>query len=323
MRLRTASVALLVAGLHVPAAAGQTELTAAVDRVAAMDGVRTVLVQHGGALVAERGDTDSPRNVKSLSKSILSAAVGIAISDGLIEGIDQPVAELLPDAIDWSAEPAKRGILVRHLLTMTAGLAGTSGEDYGAWVASPDWVRAALARPLVAEPGETFIYSTGNTHVLSAALARSSGMSTREYVERAVLSPIGAAIAAWDRSPQGIHMGGNNLALTPRDLLALGELYLNRGRLDGRRVLPSRWVDESTQVHSAGWPDRYGRYGYLWWVRPSGAFMAVGYGGQLLYVAPAHGAVVVVLSTPTSKGQRWDRQLIGRIENELLPVLSE
>jgi CubicO group peptidase (beta-lactamase class C family) len=87
-------------------------------------------------------------------------------------------------------------------------------------------------------------------------------------------------------------------------------------------VVPAEWVAASTRAQSTGWPDRYGRYGYLWWIRPSGAFMAVGYGGQLLYVDREREAVVVVLSSETGKGADWDRRLLGVIERDLLPALQ-
>ena len=320
---RRRAASLLALGMLapiLPAAALTRE--EAVDRLHRMPGVQVVLVHRAGELVAVRGNPERPHNIKSLSKSLLSAAAGIALADGTFDGLDQPVAELLPDAIDWDAAPAKRGIRLRHVLTMTAGLATTSQGHYGAWVASDDWVRAALERPLVSAPGKEFIYSTGNSHLLSAALARASGISTREYLDRHVLAPLGGEVAAWERDPQGVHMGGNNLSLRPRDLVAFGELYLDEGRVGDRQVVPAEWVAASTRAHSTGWPDRYGRYGYLWWIRPSGAFMAVGYGGQLLYVDREREAVVVVLSSETGKGADWDRRLLGVIERDLLPALQ-
>jgi CubicO group peptidase (beta-lactamase class C family) len=319
---RRRATSLLALGLIAPArpAAALTR-EEAVDRLYRMPGVQTVLVHHAGELVAVRGNPERPHNIKSLSKSLLSAAAGIALADGTFDGLDQPVVELLPDAIDWNAAPAKRSIQLRHLLTMTAGLATTSQGHYGAWVAS-NWVRAALERPLVSAPGEEFIYSTGNSHLLSAALARASGLSSRDFLDRHLLAPLGGEIVAWERSPEGVHFGGNNLSLRPIDLVAFGELYLHGGRAGDRQVVPADWVAASTRAHSAGWPDRYGRYGYLWWIRPSGAFLAVGYGGQLLYIDRARDAVIVVLSSQAGKGADWDRRLLGVIERGLLPALQ-
>ncbi len=303
------------------ASAGPTEVARAVDALAAMSGVETVAVEQYGDILAVRGD-NAPHNMKSLSKSLLSALVGIALDEGLFSGLDEPLSELLPDAHDWAASPAKGRITLGQLLTMTAGLEPTSGAAYGAWVSSPSWVAAALSRPLVAPPGTRFLYSTGNTHLLSAALTRASGLSTRAYAADRLLDPLGIRIAAWQKDPEGIFFGGNNLSLRPRDLLAFGRLYLHDGRLGTRQLVPAPWIALSTAVHSEGWPDRYGAYGYLWWVRPNGAFMAVGYGGQYLYVAPAEHVVVVVTSTLTSKGADWDRDLLAILEERLLPAVA-
>ncbi len=313
------TAALLLAGSV--ASAGPMELASAVDALAAMPGVETVGVERDGEVLAARGG-NAPHNVKSLSKSLLSAVVGIALHEGLFSGLEEPLSQLLPDAYDWAAAPAKGRITLGQLLTMTAGLEPTSGDAYGSWVSSPSWVAAALSRPLVAPPGTRFLYSTGNTHLLSAALTRASGVSTRAYATDRLLGPLGLRVVAWQRDPEGIYFGGNNLSLRPQDLLALGRLYLDRGRVGTRQLVPASWIAASTTAHSEGWPDRYGAYGYLWWVRPNGAFMAVGYGGQYLYVAPAERAVVVVTSTLESKGADWDRRLLAVVEERLLPAVA-
>lgn len=311
------TVSLLLAASAVTAA--PPDVASAVDALAGMPGVETVAVERNGELLAAVGG-NAPHNLKSLSKSLLSALVGIALDEGLFSGLDEPLSELLPDAHDWAADPAKGRITLGQLLTMTAGLEPTSGPAYGAWVTSPSWVTAALERPPVAAPGERFLYSTGNTHLLSAALTRASGVSTQAYASDRLLAPLGIRVVAWQRDPEGISFGGNNVSLRPHDLLAFGRLYLNQGLVGKRKLVPASWIAASTTAHSEGWPDRYGAYGYLWWVRPSGAYMAVGYGGQLLYVAPAQRLVVVVTSTLQSKGAPWDRRLIALLEERLLPA---
>ncbi len=206
---RRCAASLLALGILapiLPAAALTWE--EAVDRLHGMPGVQVVLVHRAGELVAVRGHPERPHNIKSLSKSLLSAAAGIALADGTFDGLDQPVAELLPDAIDWSAAPAKRGIRLRHLLTMTAGLATTSQgplRSLGGERRLGAGGSRAAARLCA---WEEFIYSTGNSHLLSAALARASGISTREYLDRHVLAPLGGEVAAWERDPQGVHFGG-------------------------------------------------------------------------------------------------------------------
>ncbi len=225
---------------------------------------------------------------------------------------------MLREAADVDDE-GKRAITARHLLTMTSGLESTSFGAYGSWVASRNWVRAALARPLQAEPGTRFSYSTGDTHLLSATLSRAAGRGAHDFAREHLFDPLGIRRSAWTRDRQGVHMGGNNLSLLPRDMLKFGQLYLNRGRWNGRQLLPWRWIDESTRPGLVGPLGRgriYGGYGYLWWLRgprERGAYTASGYGGQYIYVAPAEDLVVVVISSEVSKGRGWRGELFGII----------
>ena len=118
---------------------------------------------------------------------------------------------------------------------MRPGLEGTSNRNYGAWVTSRNWVRHALARPMFAAPGEEMEYSTGNTHLLSAILTQATGKSTWQFANEVLAKPLGFSLAQWPRDPQGIYFGGNDMLMTPRQMLAFGELYLN----DGRRQRPA------------------------------------------------------------------------------------
>src|SRR5687767_11327657 len=156
-------------------------LAEALARARALPRLRSLLVHWRGSLVREhyfRGATRAqPANIKSASKSIIASLVGIAISRGQIRSVHQPIGELLPDAAR-EPDPRKRAITIEDLLTMRTGLQSTSFENYGAWVTSRNWVRDALRRPMVAEPGGPMIYSTGSTHLLSAILTRATRTST-------------------------------------------------------------------------------------------------------------------------------------------------
>ncbi len=297
-------------------------LEKALQRIGELDGLQGVLVARHGRLVAERYFRGSagqrPHNLKSASKSVLSALAGLAIEQELLD-LDQEIADVLPEGRELD-DPDKRTITVRHLLTMTSGLESTSFGNYGSWVASRNWVRAALTRPLLADPGTRFSYSTGGTHLLSATLSRAAGRSTHDFARRHLFDPLGIGPSAWARDRQGIHVGGNNLSLRPRDMLKFGQLYLNRGRWDGEQLLPWQWVDQSTRPAGLAAPRGrgriYGGYGYLWWLRgprERGAYIASGYGGQYIYVSPAEDMVVVVISTEVSKGRGWRGDLFGTI----------
>src|SRR5690606_14167936 len=171
-------------------------------RAAELPRLRSVLVAHHGTIRAERyfhgAGPDRTANVKSASKSIVSALVGIAIAEGHLEGVDQPISAFFPDYLAGD-DPRKGEITLGHLLSMQSGLESTSGRGYGAWVQSRDWVRHALARPLVAAPGGPMIYGTGNTHLLSAILTRATGMSTLAYARSRLAGPLGIELPAWTR----------------------------------------------------------------------------------------------------------------------------
>ena len=298
-------------------------LEQAVKDIGALEGVQGVLVARHGRLAAERyfrgAGSDRLHNLKSAAKSVLSALAGLAVEDGLLE-LDQPIADFLPVAAGLD-DPGKQKITVRHLLTMTSGLESTSFGNYGPWVASRNWVQAALTRPLLTEPGTRFAYSTGGTHLLSAVLARAAGRSTHDLAREQLFAPLRIRRSAWARDRQGIHIGGNNLSLLPRDMLKFGQLYVNRGRWAGEQLLPWQWVDESTRPVLAGPRGRgriYGGYGYLWWLRgprERGAYLASGYGGQYIHVSPADDLVVVIVSTEVSKGRGWRGELFRIIRD--------
>lgn len=311
--------------LGVSAPASSAAVQRVLDGAATLEPLRAVIVSRRGRVIASagfRGTTvDTPLNIKSASKAVVSALVGIAIQRGILQGTGQPVATVLEDALPDPVDPRLRRVTIGHLLSMQAGLRPTSGTHYGRWVASDDWVRNALAQPFVEEPGGAMLYSTGSTHLLSAVLARESGRSTLALARDWLGQQDGFAIAAWDRDPQGIHLGGNNMAMSARSLMAFGEIYRNGGRAaDGTRILSTRWIEES-------WTPRTGSrytgdaYGYGWFLRRIGGHdvrYAWGYGGQMLYVVPALGLSVAMLSDadePSARSGHRDElhQLLARI----------
>ena len=280
-----------------------TALAPILAGAAALDPLETAMVAQHGETLAERGyrghSTAAPANIKSVSKAIISALVGIAIDKGVLEGTQQTIAPLLAEDLPAKPDPRLERITIGHLLSMQAGLERTSGANYGRWVASGNWVRSALARPFVDEPGGAMLYSTGCTHLLSAILTRRSRRSTLQLA-REWLGPLEQfAIAAWERDPQGIYFGGNQMAMSPRSLLAFGELYRNGGRTAaGRQVVSPAWIEQSwtLRTHSRFTGDGYG---YGWFQRRAGAHAvhyAYGYGGQMLYVVPSLGLTVVITS---------------------------
>jgi CubicO group peptidase (beta-lactamase class C family) len=255
---------------------------------------------------------DRPANIKSASKSVIAMLVGIAVDRKLIAGVKEPIARYFPE-LRRDPDPRKLQITIEHLLTMRSGLVTTSFDNYGAWVGSRNWIGYVLEKPLEADPGESMEYSTGNTHLVSAILTQAARRSTWAFAQEALGRPLGFTVSRWPRDPQGIYFGGNDMLMTPRQMLSFGELYLNRGRVNGRQVVPAEWIEASFVARTQSrWSDQL--YGYGWWVRDLAgheAYFAWGYGGQYVFVLPDLDLVIVTTSaTSVSDERRGHRRTI-------------
>lgn len=265
-----------------------------------MPRLHSLLLSQDGKLLLEKyfnGRTaEQTDNVKSVSKSIVSALVGIAIDQGFLTGLNQPISDFNGELLPTRSGTRKDDITIGNLLSMQAGLETTSFYNYGAWVLSDDWVRFALDQPLQTMPGTRLQYSTGNTHLLSAILTEATGKSTLAFARDVLGRPLGFQLSAWPQDPKGFYFGGNNMELTPRQMLAFGELYLNNGRANGRQIIPESWIETSTRplAESAREAGRF--YGYGWWIRDMAGLQttfAWGYGGQFILLVPDLSLVVV------------------------------
>lgn len=244
-------------------------------------------------------------NIKSASKSIVSALVGVAIERDYISDVNQNISPFFSKELP--TDKAKSEITIANLLSMQAGLESTSNRNYGAWVLSRDWVRFALEQPFYDKPNGRMIYSTGNTHLLSVIVSRSSEMSTLSFARKYLFSPMDTHLSSWPKDPQGNYFGGNDMELTPRQMLAFGELYLNEGRYKNKQILSREWVKESLKPRVAS-PRGQGRhYGYGWWIRDTAGFetpYAWGYGGQFILLVPELKIVVALTSNSVPGSQR-------------------
>ncbi|MEW4447367.1 serine hydrolase [Qipengyuania sp. JC766] len=284
-------------GLHQPT------LDRAIGMAEALPQLNGMVIMRDGETLLERrfndgAPLDRAVNIKSASKSVLSALVGIAIERGVLDGTDQPVVSVLSADAPADPDPRLARLTVGNLLSMQAGLERTSGANYGAWVSSRDWVADALGRPFVDEPGGRMLYSTGNTHLLSAMLTRASGRDTLSLAREWLGAPLGISIPAWATDPEGIYFGGNDMRMSPRDLARFGELYRNDGVLDDTRILPEGWVAQSWTPRAVS-PWSGEDYGYGWFVSESGdhpLYYGWGYGGQMVYVLPSLELTVVMTS---------------------------
>jgi CubicO group peptidase (beta-lactamase class C family) len=256
-----------------------------------------LMVRHGRLIVERYFGGSHPQdawNVKSVTKSMLSALVGIALERGYIRSLDQPVLDFFPEYRDEVTDPPKQQITLRHLLTMSAGLEWQeNGSIAFRCMSSPDWVRFILKSKLVADPGVKWNYSSAQPHLLSAVLTKASGTNMLAFARHSLFDPIGAVIGQWDQDPKGYYFGGSELCMTPRDMARFGYLYLNNGEWNGKQIVPAGWVRASTQQTNSA------HYAFLWWLdtfESHPIYFAQGLGGQHIVVVPDLDAVVVTTS---------------------------
>lgn len=261
-----------------------------------------VLVARDGRLAFEHyyggAGADDPLDLQSVTKTVVSVLVGMAVTDGRLR-LDQTLAEVFPDRIAAAVDARVRRITLRQLLAMTAGWQDTPPVRFAFTI---DPVRVLLGRRLVDRPGRSFRYDNGSYHLLSAALSAVAERPAADVARRRLFAPLAFGRTPWQADDSGLSLGPGGLYLRARDLAKLGQLFLNRGRWGGRRLVAERYVRESTRPQSEGGPPGGTRYGYGWWITsgPAG-FQASGYGGQTLLVAPELDLVVVTLARPEGR----------------------
>jgi CubicO group peptidase (beta-lactamase class C family) len=165
-----------------------------------------------------------------------------------------------------------------------------------------NWMYTTLKLPLKYAPGERFLYTTPNVNLLSGIITRASGMSTYEFAERYLFTPLKISVRSWLKDPQGVYAGGTGMMFTPRDLARFGQLYLHNGTIDGTQIVSQHWIQQTLVPRNASnlaWADLPSvNYGYLWWnnfdTRDS-LFMAAGFAGQFVFVIPAKNMIIVTI----------------------------
>jgi CubicO group peptidase (beta-lactamase class C family) len=296
----------------------------------------SLLVQRNGILVAEEyfnGFTpDSLHDVRSVTKSVISVLVGIAIEEGLIPSVDEPVGSYLVPVVDSIREEVA-AIPIRSFLMMSSGLDWHEldlGTSYSDWWQSDDMIQFVVDLPIVHEPGARFIYNTGASHLLSVILTEATGMPTLEFARQYLFDPLGFSGSSWLQENRGYDTGGMGLRITARDMMKIGQMFLDGGIWDGAQVVPAPWVTESADPRlSTQESVPFGQsYGYLWWVGEGGGrdfYMASGYGGQFILVDPDLDLVVV--SQADWRGKGWDTageqwyRILQLIVEGLLPAV--
>jgi CubicO group peptidase (beta-lactamase class C family) len=297
--------------------------------------VDCILIIKNGRLVAENYyngyDMYQAHNVKSVSKSFLSALTGIALREGYLGSLDQKMLGFFPEYEEFKTDDRIDDITIRHLLMMHAGL-DDERNNYSHFYYSPDWIKATIEYPLLYDPGSTFSYNTFQTHLLSAILTKTSGMSTLELAEKFLFEPLNISVHQWQQDPQGYYFGGNSMYFKPRDMAMLGYLYLNNGNINGKQIVSAEWVTESlinyTGFVNYNWDElKNVNYGYLWWlgeINNYKVFMAIGYGGQFVFCFPGLDMIVVSTADTAISWETSDFQIVSIINivsHHILPAI--
>lgn len=277
------------------------------------DTIDSVIVIRSGRVVLEEYPNpaygpDRPHPLFSVTKSVTSLLIGMAIDRGWIDSVNDPVLQYLPDAIPPDEVQSKSTIAIQHLLTMSAGLewdedtlpTSDPRNDFTRLEMSFDPIGFVLGKPLIEQPGSLFWYNTGLSHVLSALITEVSGQTALEFARAALFDPLGIVGVSWNRDRQGIYFGGTQLYLTPRDLARIGVLCLSGGIWNGQQIVSSQWLSLSTRTHILGRANYFeGRgYGYQWWTLDDyGVYYASGSQGQALYIFPELDLVIAFTAT--------------------------
>jgi len=321
-------VCSLQAGYAQPAEPSSEAAKSVFDEAESIRSLRSLLIQQGGELIGARfynnASPDRPYNIKSASKSVISILIGIAADRGVIS-LDETLGDYFPEYFSENPDSVKEVITIRNLLSMQSGLETTSFYNYGRWVISDNWAEWALDRDMIEQPGGKMVYSTGTSHLLSVILTKAAGRSTRSFASEYLFEPLGIRPGGWDRDPQGYYMGGNNLALTPSDLLKIGQMMLNGGSWQGRQIVSSAWVADTFKSYTRSNYNPY-NYGYMWWNREVGGeqvFFAWGFGGQYIFIIPSLDSVVVLTSSLKNATQRrsYKRPVFDLMEESVIPFL--
>jgi CubicO group peptidase (beta-lactamase class C family) len=295
--------------------------------VKAVDQINTLhsfmIVRHGRVIAEgwwQPEAADKPHVLWSLSKSFNSTAVGLAIAEGKL-GLDDPVLKFFPG--EAPAEPSDnlKSMKVRDLLTMSCG------HDAEAKIANhAPVVKDFLAHPVPHAPGTHFQYNTYGSYVLSAIVTKVTGQAVVDFLKPRLFEPLGIEHPQWDASPEGASLGGYGLYLCTEDIAKFGQLYLQKGKWNGKQLLPETWVEQATskqvpndqEGHSKIGIDWTQGYGFQFWRCTHNAFRGDGRAGQLCVVIPEKDVVVAI----TADANAFQQEM-NAIWDHLLPAFGD
>lgn len=300
------------------------QLETAFDAASQISNLKSLVVFHNDSIIKQAyfgdGGADVRHGVRSVTKSVVSILIGIAIDKGYLTSVEQTLGEFIDPEV-YNITPQKAAITIRHLLTMTSGFEWNelTASGYNDWVLSDNQVQYVLDKPLAAQPGQTFTYNSACTHLLSFIITKATGMSTYEFSLKYLFNPIGIEEVDWYIDKQGYCNGGAGLVFTPHDMVKIGQLILNKGVYNDNVIVSSDYIEQSIQpkVSVTGVMSFASGYGYCWWLGSSNGnsyVFANGYGGQFIVIVPSKNLIVVATNALSGvqasvANEQWYRTL--------------
>lgn len=291
--------------------------------------IHSIQIVRNGYLVTDATfypyDGQTVHDVASVTKSVMTTLIGIAVDQGQLN-LDDKMVSFFPDRSIANLDARKEAITVRHLVSMTSGLRcvrdGMEGSTVIEMEKSPDYVQFALDLPMAYEPGSTFVYCSPAISLLSPILQQATGMSTLAFAQQYLFEPLGIHDVYWETDPQGNYNGWGDLSLHPHDMAKLGLLFLQEGRWDDQQIVSRHWVEEASTAQSET-PGEEDPYGYGWWLTQDleGVYRADGRNGQFIYILPGWNMVLVTTGGGFDIAEIGEGllEIIGKME-ETLPA---
>ena len=307
--------------------------------ISQVQGIRSLVVSFNSEIIREEyfnntgPGPDSILDVRSVTKSITSTLIGIALDKGYLKSLNQTLDEFIAPLVDTLS--TKMGaITIRQLLTMTAGFEWheiNEESEFPQFVYAPDQLEYVLNKPFIHTPGTVFNYSDGAAHLTSVVLTEATGMSASEFANVNLFEPLGIGERFWYEDNRGYNYGGVGLCIGPHDMIKIGQLIMQKGEYNGKKIVSENWIDKATSVHitTNNALPYLPNYGYYWWKGNQYGHdfsMAVGYGGQFIIIV--HDLSLVASATCEFRGlsdisgRNWN-SIINIIMNNVMPAFID
>ena len=308
----------------------------AIGKAIDLDYLHSILIIKNDKLVVEYYfdgyKPAEPHIVRSVSKSLLSVFVGLAIREGYIHNINEKIINYIPEYEFMMADERMKEITIRDILTMQSGMKRDLEFYFNAFYSS-NWIQTILNEQLVADPGVEYNYSTPSTHILALVLQNAIGEDLVKFTHTQLFSKLGIELAEWEKDPQGNYFGGNNMYFVPRDLARFGYVIMNDGKIENEQIVPTEWlndcmVDSRNQAGLSWGALTDIGYGYLWWLGKLNSYeaqLAIGHGGQFIIMIKELDLLIV---TTADAYEDWDqadiqeRGVLTLVTDQIIPAIN-